>query len=91
MDFSWDPKKNKSNRNKHNVSFEEASTCFYDPMHILIRDPDHTPEEERMILIGVSSSLKLLVVAHIEPKQNNFRIISARKATRLERKQYEEV
>ena len=89
--FSWDPKKDKSNKRKHGVSFEEAQSCFFDPMHILINDQDHSGDEERMVLIGMSSRSKLLVVVHAEVIENEIRIISARKATKKERSTYEEV
>lgn len=89
--FSWDPKKDKSNQKKHGVSFEEAESCFYDPMHILIDDPDHSDTEERLILLGMSKNAKLLVVVHAEVIEGEIRIISARKANRSERTNYEEV
>ena len=92
MEFSWDPKKNKANVRKHGVSFDEATSCFFDPMHILIHDTDHSSDkEERFVLIGVSSFSKLLVVVHAEEISGQIRIISARKSTKKERKQYEEV
>ncbi len=91
LQFLWDPKKNKSNQKKHRVSFEEAKSCFYDPMHILISDPDHSKTEDRMILLGISALSNLLVVVHVDKSENVIRIISARKATRKERKVYEEV
>ena len=90
LKFTWDPEKEKSNRAKHGFSFEEAATCFYDPMHILISDPDSS-EEDRSVLVGVSSKSRLLVVVHLEKKDATIRLISARKATRSERKHYEEV
>ena len=89
--FSWDPKKSQSNKKKHGISFEEAQSCFFDPMHILIDDPDHSFEEHRMILIGMSVKSRLLVVVHAEIENDEVRLISARKATRKERKSYEEV
>lgn len=89
--FSWDPKKDKSNQKKHGVSFEEAESCFYDPMHILIDDPDHSDTEERLVLLGMSKNAKLLVVVHAEVIEGEIRIISARKANRSERTNYEEV
>ncbi len=91
LSFSWDSNKNKINKKKHRVSFEEAESCFYDPMHILINDPDHSESEERMILLGVSSKSNLLIVVHAEVNEGEIRIISARKANRKERKNYEEV
>ena len=89
--FNWDPTKNKTNQKKHGLSFEEASTCFLDPMHILIDDPDSSADEERLILIGTSSKSRLLVVVHLDRSSDLIRLISARKATKWERKQYEEV
>lgn len=91
ISFFWDSNKNKINKKKHRVSFEEAESCFYDPMHILINDPDHSESEERMILLGVSSKSNLLIVIHAEVNEDEIRIISARKANRKERKNYEEV
>ena len=91
LDFRWDPKKSEANKRKHKISFKEAQTCFYDPMHILVDDPDHSEKEERMILLGMSSSANLLVVVHAEIIENEIRIISARKANRREAKQYREV
>lgn len=89
--FVWDERKNESNKKKHGISFEEALSCFYDPLHVLINDPDHSNNEERMVLIGMSSKDRLLVVVHAEKTEDEVRLISARKATRKERKQYEEV
>ena len=91
MKFDWDSRKNSTNKKKHGISFEEALSCFYDPTHILVDDPDHAPEEGRMILIGLSHLSRLLVVVHAEVHQDDVRIISARKATKRERLQYEEV
>ncbi len=91
MRFVWDKSKNISNQRKHGVSFEEAQSCFFDPFHLLIDNPTHSDHEERMILIGVSVDTRLLVVVHAEKTENEIRIISARKATKHERKQYEEV
>ena len=91
LKFEWDPHKNKSNQVKHGVSFDEATTCFFDPMHILISDPDSSLNEESLILIGSRSKSKLLVVVHLDKDGNCIRIISARKATKDERRQYEEV
>ncbi|MEY4617589.1 MAG: hypothetical protein RJB66_2549 [Pseudomonadota bacterium] len=91
LKFEWDPVKAKSNRKKHGVTFAEASSCFYDPMHILINDPDSAADEDRLILIGASSKSQILVVVHVDISGDTIRIISARKATKAERKQYEEV
>ena len=91
MHFVWDERKSESNKQKHGVSFDEAMSCFYDPLHVLINDPDHSSDEDRMILIGLSSKTRVLVVVHVEKSENEIRLISARKATKKERKQYEEV
>jgi len=86
--FEWDPQKAKSNLEKHGVSFEEASTAFEDPLSLTISDPLHSIDEERMVLIGMSHRDRALVVVHTE-REDNIRIISAKKATRKERKNYE--
>lgn len=91
LKFDWDPVKAKSNYQKHGVTFTEAMSCFYDPMHILIDDPESSTHESRLILIGVSGKLRVLVVVHLDVPDEKIRIISARKATKTERKQYEEV
>jgi uncharacterized DUF497 family protein len=91
LSFVWDPAKAKTNQKKHGVSFADAESCFYDPMHILINDPDSSVDEERLILIGMSSKSQVLVVVHLDVARDKIRIISARKATKAERKQYEEV
>jgi len=88
MDFEWDPKKAKLNIKKHNVSFDEAVTVFYDPLSATFHDPDHSIEEHRYITIGFSSQGRLLVIAHTE-RGLNTRIISARTATAHERKKHE--
>jgi uncharacterized protein len=89
--FEWDEHKARENLRKHRVSFEEASTVFADERALLIDDPDHSAEEHRFILLGLSSSLRSLVVCHCYREGDEvIRIISARKATRREREQYEE-
>lgn len=87
--FDWDPKKAQSNRRKHGVSFDEASTVFGDSFALLMMDPDHSLEEDRYLLLGMSIRQRLLVVAFAE-RSPVTRIISARRATRVERKKYEE-
>ncbi len=89
MDFEWDERKNASNQNKHGISFEEAITVFSDELGRLIPDPDHSKGEERFILMGMSVHLRVLVICHCEKDSNVIRIISARKASKSERKQYE--
>ena len=88
MRFEWDPKKAKQNLKKHEVSFEEALTVFFDPLSATFDDPDHSVGEYRNITIGLSSHGRLLVVAHTEEKES-LRIISARPATAHERKKHE--
>ena len=87
--FTWDPAKATANLRKHGVSFIEASTAFADPLSITIPDPDHSVGEERFVLIGLSDRQHLVIVAHVE-RGDLIRIISARPASRRERKTYEE-
>ncbi|TES93531.1 MAG: BrnT family toxin [Candidatus Cloacimonadota bacterium] len=92
ISFTWDSKKNLINKKKHGVSFEEAKTVFYDENALLIPDPEHSEEEDRFIILGMSSKLHILVVCHCYREDNNIiRIISARKANKNEQKQYVEV
>jgi len=87
--FEWDEQKSVSNKKKHGISFEEAQTVFIDENALLIYDPDHSIEEDRFVLLGMSFKLRLLIVCHCYRKNENIiRIISARKATRPEQKQY---
>ena len=87
--FEWDPKKAAANVEKHGVTFEEAVTAFQDPLARVHSDPDHSQSEHRAILIGHSTQGRLLLVAFTDRK-SKIRIISARKATRRERRAYEE-
>jgi len=87
--FEWDPEKAKRNLREHEVSFEEAATVFLDPLAITYPDPDHSGEEDREITVGYSTKARLLLVSHVQ-RRNRTRIISAREATRRERKQHEE-
>lgn len=89
MRFEWDPVKAASNLSKHGVSFEQACTVFGDPLSATARDPDHAIREGRWLTFGMSSDGQLLVVAHAD-RGGKLRIISARVATRHERKIYEE-
>ncbi len=89
MEFVWNARKAKTNLTKHGVSFEEAVTAFHDLLSRTIEDPDHSVEELRWLLIGLSSSGRLLVVAHAD-LGDRIRIISGRLATRRERHTYEE-
>ena len=83
--FEWDARKARTNLAKHGVSFEEASTAFYDELGLLLDDPDATVQEDRFVLLGMSSRLRLLVVVHAfrEPNET-IRIISARPAVQYE-------
>jgi uncharacterized DUF497 family protein len=89
LTFEWDTNKARQNLVKHSVSFEESSTVFGDPRSLTIPDPVHSRLEERFVTIGTSHRAKLLVVVHTE-RGDNIRIISARMASRKERKSYEE-
>ena len=89
--FDWNPEKAEINLKKHNVSFEEAKTVFYDPNAKLIADPDYSEEEDRFIILGIGNNSKVLVVCHCYRENDEvIRIISARKATTNEKKQYGE-
>ena len=89
MQFEWNADKARTNLRKHGVSFEEASTVFYDDLAATGDDPDHSLGERRFITIGVSSSGRLLTVAHSD-RDDVIRIISARSAAAAERRIYEE-
>ena len=86
--FEWDPSKAKKNIKFHGVSFDEASTSFKDTLSLTVYDPLHSENEDRFILIGNSHTNRLLVVVHTE-RGDKIRIISARKAVKEEREQYE--
>ncbi|MEW6286608.1 MAG: BrnT family toxin [Chloroflexota bacterium] len=88
-DFEWDPDKAQRNLQKHEVSFEEASSVFDDPLFITLLDDEHSDDEERYITVGILNKNRLLLVAHTD-RNNRIRIISARKATKNEEKFYEE-
>ena len=87
-DFEWDPDKAATNLKKHGISFEEATTSFFDILSVTISDPLHSEVEKRAVLIGQSSSGRLLVTVHAD-RGSRIRLISARRATRKERKDYE--
>jgi uncharacterized DUF497 family protein len=87
--YEWDAKKAKGNRRKHRISFEDAATVFLDPLALTFPDPDHSIGEEREITIGRSGRQQVVFVSHCR-RGDRVRIISARKTTRGERKQYEE-
>ena len=89
--FEWDENKNNINKKKHKISFEEAKSVFYDSNALLISDPEHSYDEERFILLGLSKNLNLLIVCHCyRCSESVIRIIFARKATKNETKQYNE-
>ena len=80
--FEWDEEKNQINQKKHKISFEEAQSVFFDEEALIIDDPEHSLEEERFIILGLSKKTNLLVVCHCYRKSDTIiRIISARKAT----------
>lgn len=92
MHFIWDPQKADANFHKHGVTFEEALTVFFDPMAKIANDPDHSDQEDRFILIGHSQKNRLLFVVHVYREHSEeIRIISARKATRKESKEFGEL
>jgi uncharacterized protein len=87
--FDWDSRKAAGNLTKHGVSFEEAKSVFVDESAKLINDPDHSEEEDRFVLLGLSSALRLLLVCHCYRSEDNvIRIISARKANAKESRSY---
>ena len=89
LKFEWDERKQKSNIKKHGVSFEEARTAFYDENAIQFHDPDHSENEERFILLGMSIKPQILVVCHcFRENETLIRIISARKADKFEEEAY---
>ena len=89
MQFEWNKEKAEANLKKHEVSFDEAETVFDDPLFVIFADPDHSFEENRFIIMGESNQNRLLVVSYTE-RPAKIRLISAREATRPERKKYEE-
>ncbi len=91
LHFRWDTNKNRINKKQHRISFEEAKTVFSDPNARLISDPDHSDDEDRFVLIGMSEQLRILVVCHCyRENDSQIRIFSARKAKPNEVKSYEE-
>ena len=86
--FEWDARKATANLKKHGISFEEAKSVFFDERAKLIDDPDHSEDEDRFILLGLSHSLRIVVVCHCYRDENVIRIIFARKATVRELKEY---
>ena len=89
MQFEWNTEKAKANLKNHRVSFDEAKTVFDDPLFVIFADPDHSFEENRFVIMGESNQNRLLVVSYTE-RPKSTRLISAREATRPERKKYEE-
>ena len=91
LHFEWDPQKDLTNQKKHGVSFAEASTVFEDVNALVISDPEHSEDEERFIILGFSLQANLLVVCHCyRASESVIHIISARKATKNETRQYHE-
>jgi len=89
LEFVWDPRKAKSNEEKHGVSFEEAKSVFLDDNALFQADPDHSDGEDRFVILGLSSALRLLVVCHCYRESADvIRLISARKAVKREGEQY---
>lgn len=89
--FEWDNNKNEINKKKHKISFEEARTVFYDSEALVIDDPEHSEQEDRFIILGLSKKANLLVVCHCYRESDSIiRIISARKATTAETRFYNE-
>jgi uncharacterized DUF497 family protein len=87
--FEWDEKKNRENQRKHGVSFEEAQTIFFDEYAVEFYDEEHTISEDRFLMLGVSAKLRILMVSHCVREEGDvIRIISARKATKNEQREY---
>jgi uncharacterized protein len=87
--FEWDPNKSKANQDKHGVSFEEAASVFYDEWAIEFYDDENSDWEDRFLLLGISANLRLLMICHCyRANESVIRIISARKATKIESKHY---
>ena len=87
--FEWDEQKDALNKKKHNVSFDDAKTAFYDEHALQFYDPDHSEDEDRYILLGTSFKLQTLVVCHcFRESETTIRIISARKADKEEQQAY---
>ena len=89
ISFEWDKHKDRVNQRKHGVGFEEASSVFFDEEGVLIHDPDHSSDEDRFLLLGISRKLRLLVVSHTYRNDDRtIRLISARVASSSEHGQY---
>ena len=88
--FEWDSNKAQTNERKHGISFEAAETAFYDRNARVSYDPDHSQDEDRYLLLGMSESVGLIVVCHVYRENDTcIRIISARRATKTEQQQYQ--
>ena len=91
LSFEWDEKKNQANIRKHGVTFEEAMTVFFDENAILFDDPEHSDQEERFLLLGMSTEANVMIVCHcVRQSDTVIRVISARKATKKEEQRYAE-
>jgi len=90
LKFEWDEKKAAANFRKHGVSFEEAASVFGDPLSLTIPDPEHSEDEDRSVLLGMSEGHRSLVVVVHAERADTIRLISARPATPAERRDYEE-
>lgn len=91
INFEWDENKNQINKKKHGLSFETAQEVFYDEFAVVFDDPDHSIGEERFLIIGMTESSKICIVSHCYRDSDNvIRIISAREATKREKKIYQE-
>jgi uncharacterized DUF497 family protein len=90
LEFEWDSRKAAANLAKHKVTFEEAAAVFGDPFGRIVADPRHSVAEERLVLLGISKERRLLAVMYVE-RAEAIRIVSARRATRPERRDYEEI
>ena len=90
MKFAWDPQKASANLRKHGISFDEAVTVFKDPLAYIFDDMEHSEQEHREIIIGMSALLRMLLVCFVERQEDIVRLISARPATRIEINDYEE-
>ncbi|MGH8138133.1 MAG: BrnT family toxin [Steroidobacteraceae bacterium] len=88
IEFEWDDAKARNNVRKHGVKFDDATTAFYDALSVTIPDPDHSVDESRFLLIGMTLTGRLVVVSHTD-RGRRIRIISARRANRRERASYE--
>lgn len=89
IEFSWDARKARQNLQKHKASFEEAATVFYDENALEFFDPDHSNDEDRYLMLGLSGRLRIMVVSYcLRKKGSEIRIISARKATKKEKRVY---